>query len=141
MSFGQLKKLAYLIWLSFSFDFLQVDQLWDVRVHEYVVASSDTVKPKTKSFNKTPEIREGDIPESAGRKLSEQSSTIHARASDYLRFTLHEQSRHKEIVYNCHLNALSRIDGNSASSSAAVSACSFFSASTCACTAFNPKTI
>jgi hypothetical protein len=78
MSFGQLKKLAYLIWLSFSSDFLQVDQLWDVRVHEYVVASSDTVKPKTKSFNKTPEIREGDIPESAGRKLSEQSSTIHA---------------------------------------------------------------
>jgi hypothetical protein len=47
MSFGQLKKLAYLIWLSFSSDFLQVDQLWDVRVHEYVVASSDTVKPKT----------------------------------------------------------------------------------------------
>jgi len=60
-----------LIWPSFSSDFLQVDQLWDVRVHEYVVASSDTVKPKTKSFNKTPEIREGDIPESAGRKLSE----------------------------------------------------------------------
>ena len=61
MSLGQLKKLAYLIWLSFSSDFLQVDQLWDVRVHEYVVASSDTVKPKTKSFNKTPEIREGDF--------------------------------------------------------------------------------
>ena len=79
MLFHQSKKLAYLVRFSFSFDFLQIYELWNIRMHKYLVASSDTVKPKTKSFNKTPEIREGDIPESTRRKPSEQSSSIHAR--------------------------------------------------------------
>jgi hypothetical protein len=47
----QSKKLADLISLSFSFDFLQVYQFRDIGVHKYMVASSDTVEPKTEPLN------------------------------------------------------------------------------------------
>ena len=54
MLFNQSKKLPDLIRLSLTFDFLQVHQFRDVRMYEYMMASSDTVEPKTESFDQIP---------------------------------------------------------------------------------------
>jgi hypothetical protein len=65
MPFHQSKKLTDLIGLSFTLDFLQVHQFRDVRMHEYMMAPSETVEPKTESFNQISEVRKSDIPERA----------------------------------------------------------------------------
>jgi hypothetical protein len=61
MPFNQPKKLADLIRLSFSFDFLQVHQLGDSRMHKYMMAPGNTVEPKTKSLDQISEIRKSNV--------------------------------------------------------------------------------
>jgi hypothetical protein len=61
MPFHQPKKLADLIRLSFSFDFLQVHQFRDIRMHEYMMAPSDTVESKTETLDQVSEVCKGNI--------------------------------------------------------------------------------
>ena len=51
MPLYQPEKLADLIGFGFSFDFLQVYQFWNTRVDKNMMATTNTLKPKTKSLH------------------------------------------------------------------------------------------
>jgi hypothetical protein len=79
MRFHQPKKLPDLIRLSFSFDFLQVHQFRDIRMHEYMMASSDTVKPKPESLDQRRICRQRDATKYGGPAINPRRRDLRRR--------------------------------------------------------------